>query len=259
MLVWPHPLCLEHARLAPGLTAFAGLFVLAGACVVLRPRLAFPWLWIAVALAPYLHVIAFAHTSPVADRYLYAASAGFCLFLGELADFRRGPWALAALAVVWGASAFARNLVMMNEGALAEQTAAGAPDSAPAQIMLGNFQLREGLDQDAKASFTRALAIDGSLSVAWSNLGIAEYMLGDYDASVAAFRKAIASGDAAVLHYNLGNALAAKKLFREAAAEYDRAASLQPGYQDAITNAAIARRLATSAPAPRRRAGPSLP
>lgn len=208
MLLWPWPLCFEHAGLSPGLTAFAGLFVLVGAALALRPPLFLGWLWMALELLPYLHIVPFAHTSPVADRYLYAAACGFCLLLCSVLDRRAGRAALLVLALCWGTMTLRRGLLFSSDALVCEQTAGCAPGSVAAQVMLGDSQLRHGKNGEAKRSFERALDLDPNSPVSWSNLAVADYLLGDFDGALAAFRKSLAISDDPAVRANLEAALA---------------------------------------------------
>jgi hypothetical protein len=228
MLAAPWPLCFEHAGLPAGLTAFAGLFVLVGSFVVLKPALLLGWGWIVLELLPYLHFIPFAHTSPVADRYLYFAAAGYCLLLGQLFDSRKGRIILAVSLILWSALTLRRNVMLADGPGLCEQTGACAPDSAPAQIMVGNSRLSRGLYGPANEAYLKAVAIDPSQSVAWSNLGISRCMLGDYDGGIEAFEKSLALLNSPQVRSNLENARKEKKKATSAAGRKPRAGPSLP-------------------------------
>lgn len=157
-LPWPWPLCLEHTP-EQGAWVWAALAGYAAVLAALRRRPTELWLalWIAVALAPFLHFVAFANLSPVADRYLYLPVAGFCLLFTQLFSGRGGRLALCAVCAVWGASAAERNGVYRSERGLAEQTAACAPANPRAQFGLGLACLKAGDFSDAEAAFREAL------------------------------------------------------------------------------------------------------
>jgi tetratricopeptide (TPR) repeat protein len=201
------------------------------------------WLWAAIEVAPYLRLAPFASANAVADRYLYGAAAGLCLLLVWSFEGRRGRLALGVLAMIWAALTIRRNGVFLDETALAEQTAACAPEHPAAQVMLGMARLKQGAYVEARGAFLRATALDAEFPVQWNNLAIAEYFMGDYDASIRDFRRAIALSDDAGLRNNLGNALAARKRYGEALAEYEQASRLRPGWKDPLDNQASVRRL----------------
>jgi hypothetical protein len=163
-LVWPAPLCLEHTLSgvgAAGAAAFAGLAALLWACRA-RPKRLFLALWIPAALLPFLHLIAFANLSPVADRYLYLPAAGFCLLLADAFSGGRARLAPAALLAAWGGATAARNGLFRDERGLFEQTAACAPANARAQYLLGLACLKDEDPAAAETAFRRALALRDS-------------------------------------------------------------------------------------------------
>jgi hypothetical protein len=210
MLAWPWPLCFEHASVAAWHVAFAGVFVIAGASVAAEPPLLLGYAWLALGLLPYLHFVPFAHTSVVADRYLLFAAPGFILWIARLLDFRLGRAGLAGLALLWLGLTLERNAMLIDEPTVCAQTATCAPDSAPAQLLLGNVLLSRGLAKDAEQVYSRAVEIDGASAVAWSDLGVAQSMAGEHDAAVASFRKSLSIADSPAVRGNLAEALARK-------------------------------------------------
>ena len=163
-LVWPAPLCLEHTLSgvgAAGAAALAGLAAVLWLCRGREKRL-FLALWIPVALLPFLHLIAFANLSPVADRYLYLPAAGFCLLLADAFGAGRARLVPAALLAAWGGASAARNGLFRSDRGLFEQTAACAPANPRAQFLLGLSCLRDEDPAAAEAAFRRALALRDS-------------------------------------------------------------------------------------------------
>lgn len=238
MLVIPYPLCLE--RTLGGSASYLFVAGLAAMFVFTARR---PWLlfglgWAVLSLIPYLHFVPFANYSPVADRYLYAASAGASLALARLL-MRPGTWpALAAWVLAWGALTVSRNALYRDERALSGQTAACAPENPRAQAMLGSFHLRAFEFAQARGALEKAVALDPRFVVALNNLGIACYQLLDYPCARKAFEKALAVSDTAPLRNNLGNVLAALKMRDEALKEYRRAIEMQPAWSLPYFNAA---------------------
>lgn len=244
LMAWPAPLCLQRA-LEPGWAwrACAAAFLLAGFAARRRPAVLFAWFWTAAALLPALRLWPFASANPVADRYLYGASAGLALILAAAFGVGRARWGLFALLTVWGVLTISRNGLYRDEQALAEQTFACAPDSASAAVMLGGVRLRQGRYPEARDALERATRLDPAVSVAWNNLAIAECFQGDYDDGIAHFRRAIAAADGAQPRNNLGKALAARKRYAEALAEFAQAKKLRPEWSEPDENAAAVRRL----------------
>lgn len=163
-LAVPYPLCLERT-LPQGSAWLAWLFAYAAAVFLSRkspPRLLF-LAWIPIALAPFLHLIPFSNVSPVADRYLYLAAAGLCLFLAHLLGRRpRGERALAALVAVFAAVSVSRNATYRSTRALFTQTAACAPQNPRAHFLLGMVLFREGDYAASRAAYERVLSLTES-------------------------------------------------------------------------------------------------
>lgn len=188
-LLWPWPLCIEHTA-ESGAWVWAALGGYGAVLIALRRRSAELWLalWIGVVLTPYLHFIAFANLSPVADRYLYLPVAGFCLLLGRLIPAPGLP-ALCVLGVVWGASAAARNGLYRGERSLAEQTAACAPANPRAWYGLGLACLKAGDPAAAEAAFQGALKLRESSGI-YTMLGESLYQQGKRREALASYRSA---------------------------------------------------------------------
>jgi hypothetical protein len=166
-LVWPWPLCLERqlpASPALGALVLAGLAAAGWAWRRKAGRL-FLLAWLPLALLPFLHLIAFANLSPVADRYLYLAAAGWCLLLADVGASRGGEAALALLLTVWGGMTAARNGLFRDERGFFEQTAQCAPDHPRAHYLCGLARLKDGDPRGAAVAFLRAHTLwpsDGS-------------------------------------------------------------------------------------------------
>ena len=163
-LAVPYPLCLERT-LPGGPWWLLWLTVFAAAVGFLRKSkdALFALAWIAVSLAPFLHLIPFSNVSPVADRYLYLPSAGLCLLLAcRLGRARRGEYALAAVLAVWTANTVSRNLTYRSTRGLFEQTASCAPQNARAQFLLGMVCFQEKDYAASRAAYGRVLALTDS-------------------------------------------------------------------------------------------------
>lgn len=166
-LAWPAPLCLEHTLSRVGAAGAAAFAVFLAALWSCRrsPKRLFLVLWIPAALLPFLHLIAFANLSPVADRYLYLPAAGFCLLLADAFGAGRARLLPAALLAAWGGASAARNGLFRDERGLFEQTAACAPENPRAQYLLGLACLRDEDPAAAEAAFRRALALRDSAGI----------------------------------------------------------------------------------------------
>lgn len=158
-LAVPYPLCLERT-LPSGPWWLIWIFLYAVAAY--RARKSKPsliaLLWIPVSLLPFLHFISFSNVSPVADRYLYLASAGFALYLPLNLNER----ALIGILVVYAGLTGARNLTYRTPRSLYADTAACAPLNPRAHFLHGNAAFHEGDYPAAKASYERVLSLTDS-------------------------------------------------------------------------------------------------
>lgn len=158
-LAVPYPLCLERT-LPSGpwwilwVTAYGVSVYFARKS---KPSL-FALLWIPIAVLPFLHFISFSNVSPVADRYLYLASAGFALFLALNLNER----ALIGVLVVYAGLTGVRNLTYRTPRSLYSDTASCAPLNARAHFLHGNAAFQEGDYPAAKASYERVLTLTDS-------------------------------------------------------------------------------------------------
>ncbi len=200
MLVWPWPLCLERS-LGPGAWAWAVLGGYAAGLWVLRRRPRELWLaaWIGLASTPFLHFVAFANFSPVADRYLYLPVAGFCLLLAQLSK-RSAVAALCGLLVVWGGVTETRNGLYRSERSIFGQTSSCAPTNPRAQSLYGLACMRDGDPAAGEAAFRSALRLRESAGL-HTLLGEALFQQGKADDARGHYRQARALDPEWAAHY----------------------------------------------------------
>jgi len=119
-----------------------------------------------------------------------------------------------------------------------------------ASYALNNLCYARFLEADAVRAVTacqRALELSPGLSVTRNNLALAYAATGDFEAAA---RELSAAGDPAAAQYNLGVISLAHRRFVEAAAAFDTAVRLRPGFALAAQRATQARRLAAESPDP---------
>ncbi|MFH1724168.1 MAG: hypothetical protein ABII00_06040 [Elusimicrobiota bacterium] len=254
-LIAPLPLCLEHSLdHGPSATARAGAafrMLLPALYALLlwrwrrRSDRLFLLLWILAATLPFLHLIPFSNYSPVADRYLYAASAGLSLLAV------RGLWdtrmraALLAVALAWGALSIARNALYRDTRALYEQTAACAPGNPRAHALLAGWHYSAGRDYPAALEgFRRAFALAPELLSHFRDpglvhaqrpsyiLGLIHHRMGDEDRAAELLERALGAESRplarAALHEKLGDVHGARGDLSRALAEYRAARAILP-------------------------------
>jgi len=203
--------------------------------------------WLAITLVPSLAILWKIPDAPLAERYLYLPSVGFCLFVGAVAarvweaaslPIRRGL--AAAVAIVLLAAAVAtvrRNPVWHDDIALWEDTERRSRISGMAARGLGTAYQQAGRAADARAAFERALTrrntASGLLTI-HNNLGTLAMHEGDYGGAQRAYLAALAiSPDSADTLFNLGLAVLqgggqSREAARAALVHYERAQRLNP-------------------------------
>lgn len=179
----------------------------------------FALLWIALTLAPSLAIMWKIPDAPLAERYLYAPSVGFCLLLGNLGARVWGrataPPARAIVtagaALLLAAAAFAtvrRNPVWRDDIALWEDTDAKSRVSGMAARNLATAYQQAGRSADARAAFARALTRRNDargLQTIHNNLGTLALLDGDHAGARREYEAALAAApNAADTLFNLG-------------------------------------------------------
>lgn len=194
-----------------------------------EPRRLFFLLWLPAALLPVLHLVPFAAKSPVADRYLYLAAAGFCLALGRLADGRARA-AFAALVLLWGWGALKRSLLYRDPDAFAAAAVEAAPDSAAARLFHAQSLFAAGDAEGALRAAEAAARLEPRDPENWTWLGLARHSAKQADAE-AAFRRALDLQETPQARANLGALYEETGRPELALKEYARASELAPEWE----------------------------
>lgn len=194
-----------------------------------RPLL-FALLWIVVTLAPSLAATAKAAIAPLAERYLYLPSVGFCWAAGLLAvragthrQFGRIAQAGAVIVLIAAAAAtMSRNRVWNDNVTLWSDTAQKNPTSGLPLRSLAAVTLERGDSAAAEGMFRDALARSNDahgLYVIHNNLGTIALNRGDETAAEGYYRRALSFESAPDCIYNLGLIELRRALNPELAAE----------------------------------------
>jgi len=161
--------------------------------------------WMGIGLAPSMAVIVEIPEVPVAERYLYFPSVGFCVLAGSWAARlglrmgRRGRVCLAAAAValLTGLAGItcARNRVWRSDTALWTDTAAKSPDSGMPLRSLAVARSKEGRVQEAVRLYREALGKRNDargLITIYNNLGTIALNAGRLEEAEAYYGAALA-------------------------------------------------------------------
>jgi hypothetical protein len=262
-LLWPWPLnaYIDQLALTPWTVAAVVLLVVALLAALRQWRAAdeglplFAVLWILLTLVPSLAILWKIPDAPLAERYLYLPSAGFCLLVGDLVA--RGwarlptPTARRAAAVlggvillVAGVAAAERSRVWHDDIALWEDTEPKSQVSGMAARNLGTAYQQAGRNAEARAAFARALQRRNDargLQTIHNNLGTLAMMDGDFPAAQRAYEQAlVAAPDAPDTLFNLALALlqgggATPEAARAGLPKLERARALNPHDADIET------------------------
>jgi Flp pilus assembly protein TadD len=252
-LVWPLPLNAfidEVGRgpfpLAVFLAFAAGTVAALIAWVRHRQGVAlFACLWIAITLLPSLAIVWKIPEVPMAERYLYLPSVGFCLLVAlglkrahaAGSDARLRVAGFAVLIAAGLAVTIVRNPVWHDDLALWTDTVGKTRVSGMAWRSLGTAYLRVGQTESARDAFRRALTLHNpprGLQVVHNNLGTIAMREGDYEAARRSYGKALEVNPAAAdTLFNLGLSVffaggESEQAARSAIGYYRRAQQLSP-------------------------------
>ncbi|HWA85008.1 MAG TPA: tetratricopeptide repeat protein [Opitutus sp.] len=246
--IWPHPLVVDYGtNLATGVGEvwWQGLIVLAllaatGLALWRRPTVGFLGAWFFVILAPSSSFVPLT-TQTIAEHRMYLPLAA--LVLGAVIGLhawlnRRAAWAVALIALVFGALTIRRNTDYRSEETIWSDTVAKCPGNPRAYDGLAYAYVDAGRWQDAIAACASAHAVSpayhGDLAV---HMGQALMGLGRPGEALPYFEQVISGKPKdAELHNNLGMALAALHRWPDAISHYETALRLKPELADAENN-----------------------
>jgi tetratricopeptide (TPR) repeat protein len=161
-----------NLNLMPSLPEFIAysVFALVSLAVIVilytegKKREAFLITWIMVTLLPALLLTGSDAASPLAERYLYLPSIGFCILLSTLltnATISKKALAFMALIVLlYSTGTFDRVQVWGDDVSIWHDTVQKSPQSILARINYGTALLESGAGDDARKQLTLALRND---------------------------------------------------------------------------------------------------
>jgi tetratricopeptide (TPR) repeat protein len=255
-LLWPLGLNAYIDQIPGGVISSIAAIALLLAAVLAAVRLwqrdeslpLFLVLWVLLTLAPSLTIVWKIPDAPMAERYLYLPSVGFCLLVGyvvkRLAASARPAWirpTLVALCVsLLAASAVAtvrRNRTWSDDIVLWEDAARKSRRSGMAFRSLATAYQKAGRDDEARRYFEQALQRRNDakgLQIIYNNLGTLAMQDQNFGEAAGQYRKALeANPDAPDTLFNLGLAVfhagdRSEPAARQALEYYRRAEQLSP-------------------------------
>lgn len=214
--------------------------------------------WLLLTLIPSLAIVWKIPDAPLAERYLYLPSVGFCLLVGYVvarlwsaasAGSRRAAVAagLGAVLLAGAVGTVRRNGVWHDDIALWEDTELTSQVSGMAARSLGTAYQQRGRAADARAAFGRALQrrnTSRGRQTIYNNLGTLAMYDGDYAAAQRDYESALAANpNGADSLFNLGLAVLhrgdrSRQAAQAALPYYQRAQQINP--HDSDIEAALA-------------------
>ena len=226
----------------------------------------FALLYFFITLLPVSNIIPLG--IPMAERYLYMPSLGFCIVLGVIlakisqlkiggvgSDPTKAPtlmWGLTPLKsasilslilllLFYSITTINRNKIWANNFVLWEETVKNSPDSSRAYNNRGNAYGKKGQYDQAIKDFNRAIELKPDDALAYNNRGNAYQYKGEYDQAIKDISRAIElKPDYALAYNNRGYTYGEKREYDLAIKDFNRAIKLKPDFAEAYYNREIA-------------------
>ena len=202
LCLWPVGLSVRYmpqpARPVHAVAALVLVACLVAAAVeaAVRRRIGVPSLcalWFAVALAP-TSTLFFPTSTTIADRYLYVASLGPCLFIAWLLDrLARSPVraVLTVAALSLTALSVQRSAVWRDDGHLWRHAVVDSPSISGLHLSLAAHYTDVGLYRRAEGQIERILGAGTTVPRAAHNLAVVKCRLGRPEQAMRLFRRAV--------------------------------------------------------------------
>ena len=207
--------------------------------------------WFFVTLLPVSNLIEI--MNPLADRYLYLPTVGFCIAISNL--FVKIPSKISLLninkpkivgffvfllVVFYSLITINRNGDWKDNFSLWSATLKRSPNSPGAHSNLGRVYLEQGLLEAAIHEFETAIKIDPGAYKAHYNLGVAYEKQGLYEEAIHHYKKVVRINPKYVdAYYNLANIFTKRGLLPQAAAAYRKVIELEANDFEARNNLGV--------------------
>ena len=245
-------------RTAASVAALAALAAFALRNLWRRRLFSFCVLWFFLWLIPESNILPL--NSPYAERYLYVASAGFCLFLATMlvdpcyfttrdaksaGSVRAKPLFVALVGILFGYSILTvnRNKVWHDRFVFWQEVTNHPPATSRAYANLGGAYFKRGKVPEAKAAYQQALKISPNYADAHKNLSDIYLESGDYEGALfhaeAAVRLNRLGPLSGIYHNQLGRVFLRTREYARASEEFEEAIRQDPFLAQAHNNLAI--------------------
>jgi len=269
----PVGLCLDYRwpvaesvwQVLPPALLIAGLLALTLWSLRRRPRAGFLGVWFFGILSVSSTIIPIADLAFEHRMYLSLAAVvclvvvgGYVLIQQVLTRLIRaerprrvllaasGSLLAAGLVVLLALGTVARNAMYETKGKMWSDVVAKRPDNARARYNLGNHYAREGQNDQAVASYLKAIEIQPDYGHAQYNLGNVLRKEKRYDEAIRYYKLAIEHRETlgsrkklAKVYNNLASTLVHQNKLDEAIPYYKRAAQIKPDYAQAYNNLGV--------------------
>lgn len=202
-------------------------------------KLFFCLLWIYITLLPVSGFVTFMHPALITERYLYIPSVGFCMAAGILFSMivhaqgrplrRVVCLAGTGMIIMLFVLTLRRNHVWKNQHSFMVNIVKDAAGTEFGYYFLGTLYKEDGRTDDAIGEFTKALALNPSLSEAHYSLGILYVGKGLLSKAEKEFQQTLMLSTKNVMAYNnLGVVYAMQGKINEAVIQFRMALHLDP-------------------------------
>jgi tetratricopeptide (TPR) repeat protein len=231
------------------MAGYAGLWAAGLLLAKKRPAASIGILWFLVILIPISFGVALLGLrlgDPIFEHRLYLPSIGLTVLaaigLARLVRARRAVIpVVAALCLVLGATAYARNDVWTSDGKLWNDAVLKSPNSPRAHNNIASFLSNHGLYDEAIEHFEKAIELWPDNYQFYSNLGHTYLIKGDIDNAVEPLETSLEIEPSAVLaHESLGAVYMKQEQYEKALEHFLAESKLQPWDPGPLNDAARA-------------------
>ena len=250
--LYSHPSSFFEIGNLAGLVAVLTLIGFAFLIFRYSKRIFFGIVWFLITLVPVYNLIEIYH--PLAERYLYLPTIGFCLVLAVAVHaaakkyYSHPPAVIVATLIpivtilsLYSAATIMRNSDWQDNYTLWSKTVQQSPNSRVARGGLGMAYLSQGMLAEAAEQFIIAIKLYPGHHKNYYNLGLVHHQKGDLDKALELFSRSIALNPASTkAHYNLATIYLQQRSWDLAIRHYLKVVELEPAIVTAHYNLGLA-------------------